>query len=61
MKIAYISFPPNPDKITVPMNLVTIFRVAGAFTIGIFWGLIGKSTPFTIRDSRNTRRLDYSK
>ena len=41
MAIAYVSFPPNPDKITMPMNLITSFRVAGAFTIGIFWWIMG--------------------
>ena len=41
MVIAYVSFPPNPDKITVPMDLITSFRVAGAFTIGLFWWLMG--------------------
>jgi predicted cobalt transporter CbtA len=41
MAIAYVSFPPNPDKITIPMNLITSFRVAGAFTIGIFWWIMG--------------------
>jgi predicted cobalt transporter CbtA len=37
---AYLLFPPNPDKITIPMDLVTSFRIASAFTIGIFWGLM---------------------
>jgi predicted cobalt transporter CbtA len=41
MVTAYVSFPPNPDKITVPMDLITSFRVAGAFTIGLFWWLMG--------------------
>jgi len=41
MAIAYVSFPPNPDKITMPMNLITSFRVAGAFTIGLFWWIMG--------------------
>jgi predicted cobalt transporter CbtA len=40
MVIAYVSFPPNPDKITVPMDLITSFRVAGAITIGLFWWLM---------------------
>ncbi|HET7149464.1 MAG TPA: CbtA family protein [Candidatus Nitrosopolaris sp.] len=40
MGSAYILFPPNPDKITIPMDLIMTFRVAGAFTIGIFWGLM---------------------
>ena len=41
MVTAYVSFPPNPDKVTLPGDLITSFRVAGAFTIGIFWGLMG--------------------
>jgi predicted cobalt transporter CbtA len=41
MAIAYVTFPPNPDKITMPMNLITSFRVAGAFTVGIFWWIMG--------------------
>jgi len=41
MVTAYVSFPPNPDKVTIPMDLLTSFRIAGAFTIGIFWWLIG--------------------
>jgi predicted cobalt transporter CbtA len=41
MVIAYVSFPPNPDRVTIPMDLITSFRIAGAFTIGIFWGLMG--------------------
>jgi predicted cobalt transporter CbtA len=40
MVIAYVSFPPNPDKITIPVDLLTSFRIAGAFTIGIFWWLM---------------------
>jgi tryptophan-rich sensory protein len=38
---AYLLFPPNPDKITISMDLIMTFRVAGAFTIGIFWGVLG--------------------
>jgi len=40
MGSAYLWFPPNPDKITISMDLIMTFRVAGAFTIGIlgsFW------------------------
>lgn len=40
MVIAYVSFPPYPDKVTIPMDLLTSFRIAGAFTIGIFWWLM---------------------
>jgi len=41
MGTAYLLFPPNPDKITISMDLIMTFRIAGAFTIGIFWGLMG--------------------
>jgi len=41
MGSTYLLFPPNPDKITISMGLLMTFRVAGAFTIGIFWGLMG--------------------
>ena len=41
MVIAYVSFPQNPDKVTIPMDLLTSFRIAATFTIGIFWGLMG--------------------
>ena len=41
MGSTYLLFPPNPDKITILMDLLMTFRVAGAFTIGIFWGLMG--------------------
>ncbi|MFZ0894810.1 MAG: CbtA family protein [Candidatus Nitrosopolaris sp.] len=40
MVTAYVFFPPNPDKVTIPMDLLTSFRIAGAFTIGIFWWLM---------------------
>jgi predicted cobalt transporter CbtA len=38
---AYVIFPPNPDKITIPMDLIVSFRIASVFTIGVFWGLLG--------------------
>jgi predicted cobalt transporter CbtA len=41
MIIAYIAMPPNPDQITVPMDLVTSFRVASGFTMSTFWALLG--------------------
>ncbi len=41
MATTYLLFPPNPDKITIPMDLIMTFRVAVSFTIGIFWDLIG--------------------
>ena len=41
MITAYLAMPPNPDAINAPMDLVTGFRVAGAITMSIFWGLLG--------------------
>ena len=41
MITAYIVFPPNPDKITIPSSLITSFRIASVSTIGIFWGVLG--------------------
>jgi predicted cobalt transporter CbtA len=41
MTTAYFGLPSNPDKITVPMDLVQGFRIASAFTMSIFWGLLG--------------------
>lgn len=41
MVAAYLVFPPNPDKITIPMDLIMGFRTVSVFTIGIFWGLLG--------------------
>jgi len=38
---AYVSFPPNPDKVTMPADFISNFRIAGAFTIGLFWWLLG--------------------
>jgi predicted cobalt transporter CbtA len=38
---AYIAFPPNPDKVTIPSNLITSFRIASVCTIGIFWAVLG--------------------
>lgn len=38
---AYLVFPPNPDKITIPMDLIMSFRIASVFTTSIFWGLLG--------------------
>jgi predicted cobalt transporter CbtA len=38
---AYFAMPPNPDAIIVPMDLVTTFRIASAFTMSMFWGLLG--------------------
>ena len=38
---AFIILPPNPDKITAPTDLVQGFRIASAFTMSVFWGLLG--------------------
>lgn len=38
---AYIAFPPNPDRVTIPADLIISFRIASVFTIGIFWGVLG--------------------
>jgi len=38
---AYLLLPPNPDKITMPTDLIVSFRIASVFTMGIFWGLLG--------------------
>lgn len=39
--IAFMILPPNPDEITAPMDLVMGFRIASAFTMSAFWGLLG--------------------
>src|SRR5437870_1246220 len=41
MVTAYLSFPPNPDKVTMSGDLISNFRIAGVFTIGLFWWLMG--------------------
>lgn len=41
MLVAYFAMPPNPDAITAPMDLVVGFRIAGGFTMSVFWGLLG--------------------
>jgi predicted cobalt transporter CbtA len=38
---AYLAMPPNPDAINAPMDLVMGFRIASAFTMSIFWALLG--------------------
>ncbi|MBV9178465.1 MAG: CbtA family protein [Nitrososphaeraceae archaeon] len=38
---AYIAFPPNPDKVTIPSDLIVSFRIYSVFTIGIFWWVLG--------------------
>jgi Probable cobalt transporter subunit (CbtA) len=34
---AYLVFPPNPDNITIPIDLIVNFRVVSALSVGIFW------------------------
>ena len=38
---AFLILPPNPDEITAPADLVQGFRIASAFTMSVFWGLLG--------------------
>jgi predicted cobalt transporter CbtA len=41
MATAYLVFPSNPDKITIPTDLIISFRIASVFTMGVYWGLLG--------------------
>jgi predicted cobalt transporter CbtA len=41
MIVAFLILPPNPDEITASMDLVQGFRFASAFTMSVFWGLLG--------------------
>lgn len=41
MAAAFVAMPLNPDAISAPMDLVNTFRVASAFTMSIFWGMLG--------------------
>ncbi|MGI0043610.1 MAG: CbtA family protein [Nitrososphaeraceae archaeon] len=38
---AFIILPPNPDDITISMDLVVNFRIVSVLTMGIFWGILG--------------------
>ncbi|HJT84787.1 MAG TPA: CbtA family protein [Nitrososphaeraceae archaeon] len=38
---AFIAVPPNPDKITAPMDLVYGFRIISMSTITMFWIILG--------------------
>ena len=40
MIVAYIGPPPNPDKISISMDLINTFRTVTALTIGMFWGIL---------------------
>jgi predicted cobalt transporter CbtA len=37
----YFAMPPNPDAITIPMELVTNFRIITIITAAIFWAVLG--------------------
>jgi len=41
MAVAFVAMPSNPDQITAPMDLIVSFRIASAFTMSVFWGLLG--------------------
>jgi predicted cobalt transporter CbtA len=41
MAVAFIATPPNPNAINAPMDLVIGFRIVSAFTMSVFWGLLG--------------------
>ena len=41
MSSAFALFPPNPDKITIPMDLVSSFRIASGLTMVGFWVVLG--------------------
>ena len=41
MIAAYVGLPPNPDKISISMDLIQTFRIWTAVTIGMFWGILG--------------------
>jgi predicted cobalt transporter CbtA len=38
---AHLAMPPNPDAISAPMDLVSGFRIVSAFTMSVFWALLG--------------------
>ena len=40
MIVAYLVLPPNPDKISISMDLIHTFRIVTALTIGLFWGIL---------------------
>lgn len=41
ISIAYMILPPNPDDVTIPMELVVEFRILGTLTMGVFWAVLG--------------------
>ena len=38
---AFVLFPPNPDRISIPMDLVNSFRIASGLTMVGFWIVLG--------------------
>lgn len=41
MSVAFVLFPPNPDKISISMDLVKSFRIASGLTMVGFWMILG--------------------
>jgi predicted cobalt transporter CbtA len=41
MILSYIAMPSNPDKMSISMDLVEVFRLVSAATIVMFWGILG--------------------
>ena len=41
VSIAFVLFPPNPDKISIPMDLVNSFRVMSGFIMVCVWVALG--------------------
>jgi len=41
MSSAFVLFPPNPDKVSIPMDLVGSFRIASGLTMVGFWAVLG--------------------
>jgi predicted cobalt transporter CbtA len=39
--IAFVVLPPNPDDISISMDLLMNFRIASTLTMGIFWSVLG--------------------
>ena len=37
----YFAMPPNPDSITIPMDLITNFRIITVITAAVFWAVLG--------------------
>ena len=38
---AFIVIPPNPDKVTAPMDLINGFRITSMLTMTVFWFVLG--------------------